>query len=464
MLPATLDETYNHMLVSIAPQHREEAARALKWLICSKKPLTVDELAEAVVINLEEEGEVDLSERLFDANSITGVLSGLIAVSDNSVRLAHFSVAEYLTSDRLVGTDVSDFWVSVPDCTPKLLRACLRYLQTNAIQTESFGSPPNYAPPLRYRPPLLNHAANCWVEYARGCPANQTTSTVSMITFFLRCEAASRMWKAGWENRTFRTARQHHRFLLYHKSDPLYFSAFFGLESVLLAILQTDTPDLDKERSQNLTEALQEASYQGHNSIVRILLEAGANADEKTLEAAMDAVGAGRPSPDIVLQLLDKTARLSRSHVTARLLRWSIRERQYQIVDTVLARLEGGIGADLAWYHQPRSQSWWYEPEVPSYNYRGSLCFDAVLGGDIRIVQLFLSGWENVDECDEEGRTALYWAAFYGNVEVVGLLLHHGANPDIELPAWGWSPMYWAVEKKYESIVAMLGQAMEWRY
>jgi len=473
MLPATLDETYNRMLDAIAAQHREEAINALTWLVCSKRPLSVRELAEAVMINLNQDDDIDISERLFDANSITDILSGLILITGtkNVVRLAHFSVAEYLTSDRLAKCEMSDFWVSIPESNTKLLRACLRYMLTEAVQAECATQLSEdwfpWFPCFFYltASPFIKHAAGCWIEYYLSCTGDPCMPTAEMVIRFLRSEPAMRLWKVAWgiQNEGLKKSK----WLLRHRegystSDPVFFAALFGLETVFRTILAGDAPNPEERSHRTLAEALKIACYRGHAAIVHLLLDSPGDIEftrsaefplsgdlDYAMNAAMDAAGEGRPNQDIIFPILNKIT-ICRSYVTARLLKWSIMDGQKLIVAEILKRLDLNQDGDRWYRNAPHSPK--------SYNYRGSPHYDAIMGGDIEIVRLFSEGWEHVKEQDTEGRTALYWAVFNGNEEIVRLLLRHGADPNVTVRGYDWSPMNWAKEKGYDSIRKLLEQ------
>ena len=79
-LPATLDETYERMLLKIKTEYEQEARAALKWLVTAQRVLRVDELAETAAIDIKSDHPFDPSNRLFDPNSILEMLSGLVLV------------------------------------------------------------------------------------------------------------------------------------------------------------------------------------------------------------------------------------------------------------------------------------------------------------------------------------------------------------------------------------------------
>src|SRR5579871_6043150 len=64
-LPNNLDKTYDGILNSIPDEYSHEAHTALQLLAVARRPLTLAELAEAVVVNLET-NTFDTEERMPD--------------------------------------------------------------------------------------------------------------------------------------------------------------------------------------------------------------------------------------------------------------------------------------------------------------------------------------------------------------------------------------------------------------
>lgn len=80
-LPKTLDATYDRMLNSIDEDSREQGLLALQWLTFSARPLSVAELAEAIVINPRDDPVFDFEDRLFNPMQILRFLPGLVTIT-----------------------------------------------------------------------------------------------------------------------------------------------------------------------------------------------------------------------------------------------------------------------------------------------------------------------------------------------------------------------------------------------
>ncbi|RMD44734.1 hypothetical protein DV735_g414, partial [Chaetothyriales sp. CBS 134920] len=129
-LPQSLDETYERMLVSIDENLVKDARRILTLLCFSSRPLTVQELIDGIAVDLDEPAGLKIRRRLQSVDDIHDICPGLIDVSilaederyfdsncdslmdesdrdsfmnesTRTVRIAHFSVQEYLQSDRV---------------------------------------------------------------------------------------------------------------------------------------------------------------------------------------------------------------------------------------------------------------------------------------------------------------------------------------------------------------------------
>ena len=108
-LPESLDETYERILQQIPKSNREHAHRLLQCLTVAMRPLHVEELAEVLAINFSAPGGTPLVDEKLrwedKERAVLSACSSLVAIVQDEyshrVQFSHFSVKEFLTSDRL---------------------------------------------------------------------------------------------------------------------------------------------------------------------------------------------------------------------------------------------------------------------------------------------------------------------------------------------------------------------------
>ena len=114
-LPETLDETYERILQQIPKSNQVHAHRLLQCLTVAVRPLCVEELAEVLAVDFgTSEGAPKLNEALRwedQEQAVLSACSSLITViegqdSQRVVQFSHFSVKEFLTSDRLATSKI----------------------------------------------------------------------------------------------------------------------------------------------------------------------------------------------------------------------------------------------------------------------------------------------------------------------------------------------------------------------
>jgi hypothetical protein len=186
-LPKTLDETYARILCAIdTGEHAEEALKILTWLAYAERPLTATEVRQVTGIVMEDVHRFDGEEVLKDPNDILLICSSLVSITTGTrgsdeasdddvtygetfysetnaesnvvyVRLAHFSVKEYLVSSRpcipryrLTGQEPHDMLAKC--CLIYLL--CFREDEWRSSDCESVF-------------PLARYAARYWTRHAR---------------------------------------------------------------------------------------------------------------------------------------------------------------------------------------------------------------------------------------------------------------------------------------------------------
>ena len=166
-LPASLDETYERVLREINKANKRIAHRLLQCLVAAASPLQVEELAEVLAFDFTVEGIPNLNPnwRWEDQEeAVMSACSSLVLVvkkgKSRIVQFSHFSVKEYLTSERLAKSrqDVSRYHIGLERAHTVLAQACLGVLlrlddRVNRLSIKSF--------------PLAQYAARYWDRHAR---------------------------------------------------------------------------------------------------------------------------------------------------------------------------------------------------------------------------------------------------------------------------------------------------------
>ena len=164
-LPKSLDETYNRILKNINNANSAHAYRLLQCLVVASRPLHVEELAEVLAYDFTEgipTLNVDWRWEDQEAAVLSACASLVSVIIDNGFRVvqfSHFSVKEFLTSNRLARSTegVSEFHVSLESAHMTLAQACLGALLRLGGDTRSSNT----------HTPLVQYAARHWVTHAQ---------------------------------------------------------------------------------------------------------------------------------------------------------------------------------------------------------------------------------------------------------------------------------------------------------
>ncbi|KAL8669025.1 MAG: hypothetical protein Q9168_006366 [Polycauliona sp. 1 TL-2023] len=179
-LPKSLDETYGRILCSIDEESADYAFTMLQWLTYSRRPLSVEELAEVLAIRTDTDGGpwFDPAARFPEPSEVLSILSSLVTTEDPQwpgdsewpgdfqwpgyspiVRFAHFSVQEYLTSDRIKSHAVRRYAIRESIATQHIAHATCAYL----IHLGEFDTSWDPVQLIMYWP-LFNFANQNWAE------------------------------------------------------------------------------------------------------------------------------------------------------------------------------------------------------------------------------------------------------------------------------------------------------------
>lgn len=289
-LAGTLDETYDQILLSIDDIHQVEVMKTLQALTVTVYPLCLEELVEIIAIDLDSTPpRFDKESRLLEPRSLLSMCSSLLTTSREihstafdsftgtavmGVRLAHASVADYLTQPRNSG--LPKFHFSRPDARQFFAQSCLVYL-LNSEFAQGYITTPDMKRLAEYS--FLPHAVRFWPMYLErqaGDPDHHLSPKTRKLlkTFFDTSKMENGGNFAFWVGMLIPTSPIEH----IKNTQPLYYAASFGLTEVVKILLETEKDiDINALGGRAVSSPLHVAVYRDHIGVVNILLEKGAD-------------------------------------------------------------------------------------------------------------------------------------------------------------------------------------------
>ncbi|PPJ51362.1 hypothetical protein CBER1_10061 [Cercospora berteroae] len=289
-LPGSLDFTYMNILRRTPIATRPWVREILMWLSYAYRPLTLEELAEAVVIETGQ-SSMDDSCRIQPPETVLRLCQGLVAytAATNTISLAHSSVRATLESRAILDSDVSEFGMSREECTPVIISKSLTYLLLDDFDPK-FCHCDHMRRCLCFESyPFFNYAGKMWAVHASMHLRRGNTFHDSEIEQMFTLLGVLELHGV-------KTTR--HNFALWmkvilgdrtHSADtatPLYYAASFGLEPVVeitlsQGLINFDDPNnssyIDWKSGRNSSTPLEVACYRRHIEVAELLLRYGAD-------------------------------------------------------------------------------------------------------------------------------------------------------------------------------------------
>ena len=206
-LPKDLNEVYERILLKIDERDVTDTKTFLRWFAFSTRPMTLKEVAETVVVDLNSEsGSVcDYERRYISDQNVLERCSGLIAESKGmnlsgtilyflnyetgKVKLAHFSIKEYLVSKYLCTGAASSFHLTEELSHLLIAQTCLVYLlQLDTFRVEN---------DVNEHFPLALYAAEHWILHAQSGGIDRSEPS-SMLALAMKLLTAKSMPFTNW--------------------------------------------------------------------------------------------------------------------------------------------------------------------------------------------------------------------------------------------------------------------------
>ena len=476
-LPETLDETYERVLKEIKKPNRMHALRLLQCLVVAIRPLEVEELAEVLAIDFDdEEGMPKLNPRWRWGDEEQALLSScfsLIVIVGSSysrvVQFSHFSVKEFLTSDRLATSngDIARYHIQLEPAHTILAQACRSVLLRSDERVEEGG--------VEGSSPLAKYAARHWVVHAQD---EKVSSRVRKAMEYLF--DVNKPYFAAWlelydidtpvgYSPIFRWITPYSKF----GGTPLYYAARCGFQDLVEHLVANDPDQVNATGGCYLTPLvaalaeghfqtakflydngghpnvrgyrdntpLHSAAYHRESEMVRVLLEYNANADARNFDGAtplhfMSSNGeTGGPNTTLSLSNLAQLLIHHGADVNARTddnttpLHGAARSGAFEFM-LVLVKLGADVNA------RKRDGT--------------TLLHEAAWGGSVEAIRMLLELGADINARKNDDTTLLHEAASGGSVEAIRMLLELGADINA-LKSYRTTPLHeaaqgWSVE------------------
>ena len=373
------------------------------------RPFRLEELAEVLAFDFDEASggipQLNTDWRREDQEqALLSTCSSLISVVHDGesrvVQFSHFSVKEYLTSDRLAAAvgDISFYHIALAPAHTILAQACLGVLlHLDDNIRESYVE----------RFPLVEYAAECWVGHAHFEDVLLRIQDGTEHLFDTDKPHLSR-WIRVYDIDNLWWPRNDEWF----SATPVYYAALCGFSSMVEKLLRERPEDVNARGGSHGT-ALHAASIMNHVNVGESLLKRGADVNvlgqqERTPLYIASLAG----NLEIVQWLLEHGADVNaKQNDDWTPLHGAANNGHVEFV-RMLLRTNTDINAQNKYGQTP--------------------LYRATHNGYISVVQLLLDIGADPNKADQRRWTPLHEASLFGRLEVARLLLKGGADIDAE--------------------------------
>jgi ankyrin repeat protein len=284
-LPSSLDDAYEDILSKIPKGQANDAARILRILCLSSRPLTVNELSHALAVDLGQKPCLNIEGRVFRLNEIHFMLGclvefayekGLATQECITIQIAHLSVREYLQSDKIrQQSTVSIFAIEHSSTHMEIAQTCLLYLLEPKISQRE------HTQDKLMDFPFASYAAKEWLYHYTRSDTPSSIVQKLVVELFKDQGGCFNTWielrdmGCSWRATDFTDATD-------SRTTPLYHACLLGLTEIAAELVTFYDVNAPGGRYGN---ALQAAVSQSHIDVVCNLLDGspGVDSDKESL-------------------------------------------------------------------------------------------------------------------------------------------------------------------------------------
>lgn len=286
-LPVSLDETYARMLCNIDSYLIDDARRILTLLCFAQRPMSVSQLIDGIAIDVKGVMGLKKNRRLQGSDDIHQICLGFVEnggwgkglrftpkddEKESIIRIAHFSIREYLVSERIQHQRAAIFSLNSVTIHAELAQIYLIYLLEDGLLKSTVAK--DF--------PLARFAAWSWPDHYKSTIGPVPELDRLVIQLFERQQSFA-IW-------LYLSNMQGDHLEVDPIMSPIYYASALGFTRILPSLIDRQqvgsmnmsalspviVNQIDAEAG-DYGNALQVASFEGHDQIVHILLDRGAN-------------------------------------------------------------------------------------------------------------------------------------------------------------------------------------------
>ncbi|KZP07476.1 ankyrin, partial [Athelia psychrophila] len=267
-VPKGLDATYERMLFS--NNNPGDLKQVLMWMAFSQHDLRAEELADVIAVDFSTDlPSFDPGLRFFRATDVLEICCGFVTENADTgfITFVHQSVKDYLISARIKGGGASYFSFDEMLAQTVIAQTCLAYVL-------HLGIFPSMEESVIQAFPLAAYAARHWITHMRlGRVDDGGVSRMTDRLFSPKDNALINWIRLDDPDQHPLNRDESHAKAFGDIAPPLYYALSHGLEKIVGRLLGNGASV--GARGGKYYDALQAASYHGHDAIVKLLLDRG---------------------------------------------------------------------------------------------------------------------------------------------------------------------------------------------
>lgn len=301
-LPKSLNETYTRILENIPEQYGEHVRRILQFLVCSCSSLKLKEAADLVAINLGPGPVIDEEKRLREPRDVITLCSSLVSLRRSSeeassstaeLELAHHSVKEYLTSDRMSSSLGLAYSFTEKSAHEAMSALCVHYLLQFDHDFHGQGLSVSDVD-LVEAAPFTPYAARNWHYHFKASSIDRSSPVYEACLTLIKSRRILRLILrlAEWFLGPHILSKESYLAAKEPFVNPLCYASLHNLTNLMLSLISSgETVDLASDRT-----PLAITCFMGHEKAARLLLQAGETLRLDAGNGAFD-LGSANPPP-----------------------------------------------------------------------------------------------------------------------------------------------------------------------